>query len=58
MNYKCGSFKIKRVVLIILYKSENFLTNLGRVSLYHHIQQLREYGIEVDVLFSKVNTDP
>lgn len=55
INYKCESFEIKRVLLIILYKSEKPLTNLGRVSLYHHIQKLKEYGIEVDVLFSKVD---
>ena len=54
INYKCESFEIKRVLLIILY-SKKPLTNLGRVSLYHNIQKLKEYGIEVDVLFSKVD---
>lgn len=48
--------KIKRVVLVILYNNKKPLTNLGKASLYQHIQKLKEYGIEVDILFSKANT--
>lgn len=48
--------KIKRVVLVILYNNEKPLTNLGKASLYQHMQKLKEYGIEVDILFSKANT--